>query len=60
MPVLKMNQMNIVNIVDNILVKKQAGPTTDTSALEAEIDSMVYELYGLTKDEIKIIEQNVK
>jgi hypothetical protein len=26
----------------------------DTSALEAEIDKMVYALYGLTPDEIEI------
>jgi hypothetical protein len=28
----------------------------DTSALEREIDGLVYGLYGLSKDEIKIIE----
>jgi hypothetical protein len=28
--------------------------------LEAEIDQLVYELYGLTEDEVKIIEESVK
>lgn len=28
----------------------------DTSALEREIDQMMYELYGLTEEEIKIVE----
>ena len=28
----------------------------DTSALEKQINEMVYELYGLTKDEVKIID----
>ena len=30
---------------------------TETSALEAEIDKMIYELYGLTDEEIKIVEE---
>ena len=29
---------------------------TDTKELESHIDSLVYKLYHLTKDEIKIIE----
>lgn len=45
-----------ISIVDQILTVKQSDPTTDTSALEAEIDKMVYELYGLTEEEIKIVE----
>lgn len=28
----------------------------DTSALKAEIDQMVYELYGLSEEEIEIVE----
>lgn len=28
----------------------------DTTALEREINRLVYELYGLTEDEIKIVE----
>jgi len=28
----------------------------DTSAIEREIDRMVYKLYGLTKDEIALVE----
>lgn len=28
----------------------------DTSALESEIDHLVYDLYGLTEDEIAIVE----
>lgn len=31
-------------------------PNADTSALEKQIDQMVYELYGLTDDEIAIVE----
>jgi hypothetical protein len=31
-------------------------PNADTSALERQIDEMVYKLYDLTEDEIAIIE----
>ena len=43
-------------IVDRILAAKKADPSADTSALEAEIDQMVYQLYGLTQEEIAIVE----
>lgn len=45
--------------VDQILTLKKADPEADTSALEAEIDQMVYKLYGLTEEEIKIVEESV-
>ena len=32
------------------------GPVIDISALEYEIDRMVYQLYGLTDEEIRIVE----
>ncbi|MDR1602195.1 MAG: hypothetical protein LBS42_07175 [Tannerella sp.] len=41
---------------DGILSAKQQEPQNDTSELEKEIDRLVYELYGLTEEEIKIIE----
>jgi hypothetical protein len=33
-----------------------ACPATDTFALEKQIDEMVYALYGLTPEEIAIVE----
>ena len=42
--------------VTQILTLKEENPQADTSALEAEIDRMVYELYGITEEEIAIIE----
>jgi hypothetical protein len=54
----KESENQFVMIVDQILSLKNSNPLTDTSALEKEIDQMVYELYGLTEDEIKIIEQS--
>jgi adenine-specific DNA-methyltransferase len=43
--------------VDRILAAKQANLAADTSALEREIDQQVYVLYGLTPEEIKIVEE---
>ena len=50
-------QIPIINIVDRILTAKKENPQADTSALEAEIDQLVYQLYGLTDEEIAIIEK---
>jgi adenine-specific DNA-methyltransferase len=44
--------------VTQILTAKKQSPTADTSALESQIDALVYELYGLSQEEIKIIENN--
>ncbi|MGW8123619.1 DUF7149 domain-containing protein [Roseivirga echinicomitans] len=50
----------IVDLVEEILSLKKSNPNTDTSRLEAEIDQMVYQLYGLTEEEIAIVEEAVK
>ena len=57
---------NILQMVDQILAAKQQPPSppfpkgelhnADTSVLEKQIDEMVYALYGLTPDEIAIVE----
>gem|GEM_PF-2966703 len=44
------------DLVTHILAAKQADPRADTHALEAEIDTLVYQLYGLTAAEIAIVE----
>lgn len=54
----KSEQQPIISLVTQILSAKKENPTADTSALEKEIDRLVYELYGLTEEEIKIIEKN--
>jgi hypothetical protein len=45
-----------VDLVDEIIAIKKTDPNTDTTPLEAEIDRLVYQLYGLTEEEIKIVE----
>jgi hypothetical protein len=52
------DQQPFITLVDQILTAKKANPKADTSALEKQIDEMVYKLYELTDEEIKIIEGN--
>lgn len=49
-------QQPIIDLVDKILVAKKADAKADTSEWENEIDRLVYELYGLTKEEVKVVE----
>ena len=42
--------------VTQILTLKHSDPTADTSALEAEVDGLVYGLYGLTEAEVAMVE----
>jgi hypothetical protein len=46
----------IADKVKLVLEAKKQSPTADTAALESEIDRLVYELYGLTEEEVKIVE----
>ncbi|OGW25507.1 MAG: hypothetical protein A2X59_04930 [Nitrospirae bacterium GWC2_42_7] len=46
----------VIELVDKILAAKKKDPKADTSALEKQIDEMVYALYGLTPEEIAIVE----
>ncbi len=46
--------LKITELVKNVMFFKDSG--SDTSDLESEIDRLVYQLYGLTEDEIQIIE----
>ena len=54
--VLKDTRTTIATIADQILEAKKTDPDADTSVLEEQIDQMVYELYGLTPEEIAIVE----
>ena len=46
----------ITKLVSEILTTKRTNSAANTSALEAEIDRLIYTLYGLTEKEIAIIE----
>ncbi|MEO0058550.1 MAG: hypothetical protein RLZZ312_197 [Bacteroidota bacterium] len=51
-------QTKIEGLVDQILTLKKADPKADTSALETQIDRLVYELYDLSDDEIAVVENS--
>ncbi|MCL1464692.1 class I SAM-dependent DNA methyltransferase [Argonema galeatum] len=50
------HQKLLQQIVNQILTTKKSNPQADITALETEIDRLVYQLYGLTEEEIKIVE----
>ena len=60
LPIVNQEQQNkVISIVDTILQLKSGNNNADTSSLENEINVIVYDLYGLTDDEIKIIDQSI-
>jgi adenine-specific DNA-methyltransferase len=55
-PCLPFRDKNLTQeIVESIMLAKKQNPRADTAALEQQIDEIVYELYGLTAEEIAII-----
>lgn len=50
------DQQLFINLANEILHVKKETPKADTSELEAKIDVMVYKLYNLSDEEIKIVE----
>ncbi|ELJ5628953.1 Eco57I restriction-modification methylase domain-containing protein [Campylobacter coli] len=61
-PVVNINSKNeklankLISLVDEILKAKEQDKNANTQELENKINSLVYKLYNLTEDEIKIIE----
>ena len=47
---------SLETIVNQIYDLKSLSSSADTTTLESEIDQLVYQLYGLTEEEIKIVE----
>jgi len=50
-----LERQSLTDISNDILKRKTIDPTTNTSEHEAEIDKLVYGLYGLTSKEINIV-----
>lgn len=46
--------------VNTILKSKKENPLADTSELENQIDFIVYKLYGLTYDEVLVVDKETK
>ena len=55
---LPLNKDEILGLVNRLLKIKYDNPSNDTSSLEAEIDKLVYKLYGLDSEDIQIIEES--
>jgi adenine-specific DNA-methyltransferase len=53
-------QKAMERLVDRILAAKQRDAEADVSALEQEIDALVYALYDLKKEEIALVEGATK
>ena len=49
-------QESYIALVDKILAAKEKDSSADISQWQREIDNLVYELYGLTKEEIEMVE----
>ena len=47
-------------MVDRILAAKAQAASADVSASERELDELVSALYGLTPEEIKLVEGSAK
>jgi type I restriction-modification system DNA methylase subunit len=52
----KEKQFEICLLVKKAIEEKRTNLSADTSMIEQQIDRLVYQLYGLTEDEIKIVE----
>jgi hypothetical protein len=53
-------QQPFIKLVDKIIDLKKANPKADTSSIEKQIDALVYKLYELTEEEVRIVEGNLK
>ncbi|MBK8478566.1 MAG: hypothetical protein IPL39_20460 [Opitutaceae bacterium] len=54
------HEESLIASVKRILAAKQANPSSDTSAMERVIDQQVYTLYGLTPEDVAIVEGTAK
>ncbi len=50
------NQRVLVALVNRVLAAKRRDPNADTNVQESEIDTYIYALYALTKEEVALVE----
>ena len=59
LPAATIDEQNIIaECVSSIIESKKSDSFTEISALESKIDNLVYQLYGLTEEDINIVEGN--
>jgi type II restriction/modification system DNA methylase subunit YeeA len=51
-----LEQIPFINLVNQIISDKKLEPLADTTHLEAQIDLLVYQLYGLTYEEVLLVD----
>lgn len=51
------DKAQVKELIEKIIADKTSEPAKDTTHLENQIDQLVYELYGLTGEEIAIVER---
>lgn len=51
--------ISMEELINKIILLKEEDNNNDTSAFESEIDHLVYQLYELTDEEIKIVEESL-
>ena len=60
-PRLDSNEQKLfIQLSEEVIRLKKENHNADTGKLEREIDLMVYELYGLTPEEVQIVEESLK
>jgi hypothetical protein len=61
MPLITSSNKNIVREIESVIeeiLEEKLKITANTQALELKIDNLIYKLYDLTEDEIKVIEES--
>ena len=58
-PLCDTNNKNLNVMVNNIIKLRKSNSKSDISNILEEIDQLVYELYGLTEEEIEIVENSL-
>jgi hypothetical protein len=53
-------ELKISSFVDEILIQKESDSQSDVSSLEQQIDNLVYHLYELTYEEVKVIDPEIE
>jgi adenine-specific DNA-methyltransferase len=53
------DQQPFINLADEIIKTKRSDPASSIKGLEEKNDYLVYQLYGLTEEEIRMVEDNV-
>jgi len=51
-------QKMIIALVDEIIVERSKDSRADTHDTEQRVDQLIYEIYGLTDEEISIVESS--